>query len=129
MTGRNPWAVLRVAEGAPYDEIQRAFRRRVKQAHPDAGGDAREFASVMQAYDVVRNAAPSQRIDNSSPYDSWLRPAGTPQWWNDDGDLVPVASGFWTEGSLRPQEMLERSDFSSVLRHEMAKGRVEAILV
>jgi curved DNA-binding protein CbpA len=66
MTGRNPWAVLCVAEGAPYQEIQRAFRRRVKETHPDSGGEASEFATVVEAFDVVRRSTPSRHHRRSA---------------------------------------------------------------
>ena len=43
MTGRNPWAVLGLAEDASYEDIQRAYRGKVKQTHPDRGGAASDF--------------------------------------------------------------------------------------
>jgi curved DNA-binding protein CbpA len=53
MTGRNPWVVLGVAEDALHYEVQRAHRRRVKQTHPDRGGDGAQFAAVAQAFEAL----------------------------------------------------------------------------
>ena len=73
MTGRNPWVVLGVPEDSPYDEIQRAYRRRVKQTHPDSGGDACQFATVVRAFDAVRQPLRPRR----DPPDA-LRPLAAP---------------------------------------------------
>jgi len=124
MTGRNPWVVLGVAEDAPYQEVQRAYRRRVKQTHPDRGGDAGEFASVVEAFEVVRDARPLQHRRGPScptPYDRWLRPYCPPRSWTDDDRQVPLASrpAGWAKPPGRPPG----SDFTSVLLGEMSKVR------
>jgi hypothetical protein len=123
MTGRNPWVVLSVAEDAPYTEVQRAFRRRVKQTHPDRGGDAGEFATVVRAFADVRHTLgpePHRRPLRPTPYDGWVRPHRPPRWWTEDALLVSVAApgpdGRAAAGS-GPE-----SDFSTVLRREMAKA-------
>ncbi len=139
MTGRNPWVVLCVAEDAPYHEVQRAFRRRVKQTHPDSGGDAGEFDTVVRAFEVVRESCaeegrpragrptqsrptqsrPSQR--RATPYDRWLRPSRPAGSWTDDGGAV---TGGWS-GSAGHGAVAgpggAGNDFSGVLADEMAK--------
>lgn len=47
-------AVLGVGRTASTDEIEAAFRRRIKQAHPDAGGSAEEAARLNQAIEQAR---------------------------------------------------------------------------
>ncbi|WP_224270826.1 ferredoxin Fer [Haloprofundus salinisoli] len=49
----SPFDVLEVDPDADDDEIERAYRRRVKEAHPDHGGSAREFQLVYTAYRQV----------------------------------------------------------------------------
>ena len=44
---------LGVDDTASKDEIKTAWRRRVKQTHPDAGGDTQEFQKVQEAYKVL----------------------------------------------------------------------------
>src|ERR1700691_3489708 len=75
MTGWNPWAVLGLAEDATYEEIQRAYRGKVKQTHPDRGGAAGDFRAVANAVEDLRRLRPQRPAATiPSPYDRWLRP-------------------------------------------------------
>ncbi|PPF70936.1 DNA-binding protein [Clavibacter michiganensis] len=47
------YAVLGVEPSASQDEIRRAYRRRVRAAHPDMGGSADEFQAVRDAFESV----------------------------------------------------------------------------
>jgi curved DNA-binding protein CbpA len=49
----SPYDVLGLDADADEAEIERAYRRRVKEAHPDRGGSAEEFQRVREAYDAV----------------------------------------------------------------------------
>jgi len=49
-----PWhEVLEVVPGASRTEIDTAYRRLVRQHHPDAGGDHEQFIRVKDAYEVA----------------------------------------------------------------------------
>jgi hypothetical protein len=129
MPGRNPWVVLCVAEDAPFHEVQRAFRQRVKQTHPDGGGDASEFAAVVRAFALVRQSSPPRSRRSSprpTPYDGWLRPCGPTASWTDNGLSATAASGMaaapWTTATVA----VEPSEFSSVLHTEMSKAMASA---
>jgi membrane protease YdiL (CAAX protease family) len=59
----DPLAVLGVDEDADREEIKRAYRERLKQAHPDRGGSREELERVQDAFQAVtagneRTAAP-----------------------------------------------------------------------
>ena len=43
--------VLGVSPDASADEIQRAYRRKVKEVHPDHGGSEEKFVQVQSAYE------------------------------------------------------------------------------
>ena len=43
------WVVLGVDRGASFDEVGAAYRRRVKETHPDMGGSAEAFQRVHDA--------------------------------------------------------------------------------
>ncbi|XVH30983.1 ferredoxin Fer [Haloferacaceae archaeon DSL9] len=62
----SPFAVLQIDPGADADEIERAYRRRVKETHPDLGGSAEEFQLVIAAYEDVASGSPSAQIDVDS---------------------------------------------------------------
>jgi hypothetical protein len=51
------YAVLGVPSGAGEDTLRRAYRERVKEVHPDHGGDQEEFRKVREAYDTARRHA------------------------------------------------------------------------
>ncbi|OYR83925.1 ferredoxin, partial [Halorubrum ezzemoulense] len=46
----SPFEVLEVDEDADDEAIERAYRERVKRAHPDQGGSIEEFQLVRRAY-------------------------------------------------------------------------------
>ena len=51
------FAVLGVPRNATLREIKRAYREKVKEAHPDRGGDREEFQQVREAYTTARKRA------------------------------------------------------------------------
>jgi len=48
------YAVLGVSADADAATLREAYRRRVKDCHPDQGGDPAEFARVQRAYEEAR---------------------------------------------------------------------------
>ncbi len=50
---RSPYEILLLDPDADEAEIERAYRRRVKETHPDQGGSAREFQLVRAAYEEL----------------------------------------------------------------------------
>ena len=50
----SPFDVLLVDEDADDEEIEQAYRRRVKEAHPDQGGSVEEFQAVRRAYERIQ---------------------------------------------------------------------------
>ena len=69
MRGRSHYEVLGVAPSASTDEVRRAYRARIKQAHPDARGgrDDGGSAAITEAWRVLSD--PGRRLD----YDRALR--------------------------------------------------------
>ena len=51
------FAVLGVPTNATLREIKGAYRRKVKEVHPDHGGDREEFQQVREAYTTARKRA------------------------------------------------------------------------
>jgi hypothetical protein len=54
-------AVFELDSGASWEDIQRAYRRKVQRAHPDQGGTAAEFAALQDAYEILRQRFGKQR--------------------------------------------------------------------
>jgi hypothetical protein len=121
MTGRNPWAVLGIAEDAPHQEILHAYRRRVKHTHPDSGGDAREFAAVVEAFEAIRRLRPTplhhQGPRRPAPYGRWLQQGIVKGARADLGRPLHVAAAPPATPSI---------DFASMLAGEMTKAGAAA---
>ncbi|MFC7080860.1 J domain-containing protein [Halorussus caseinilyticus] len=49
------FAILGVPRGATLSEVKRAYREKVKEVHPDHGGDHEEFQQVREAYTTAKN--------------------------------------------------------------------------
>lgn len=47
------YGILGVKKDATFDEIKKAYRKKVKKCHPDYGGDVEEFRRVQEAYSVL----------------------------------------------------------------------------
>lgn len=50
----SPFDELPVDDDATEAEVDAAYRRRVKEAHPDQGGSAAEFLAVRDAYETLK---------------------------------------------------------------------------
>lgn len=62
----SPFDVLDLGSDADEEEIEQAYRERVKQAHPDHGGSVEEFRAVRNAYEKLasgyqQNGKPTER--------------------------------------------------------------------
>lgn len=51
---KSPYAVLDLARDADDEELKRAYRERVKEAHPDHGGSVEKFRIVRTAYEQLK---------------------------------------------------------------------------
>lgn len=70
MPSPSPFDVLGLdPEDADDGEIQAAYRRRVKEAHPDQGGSVEEFQRVRAAYDAVADVAVADDRQEDGPWE------------------------------------------------------------
>ena len=83
----SPYDVLGLDADADEAEIERAYRRRVKEAHPDRGGSAVEFRRVREAYEAVVSGAatPPAEAEPSSPAADGDDPASPDSGSSDSG--------------------------------------------
>lgn len=62
------WKVLGIRRDATLTEIRRAYRKRVKEFHPDASGNpetSEEFRRVVRAYEILTDAKTRKIFDSS----------------------------------------------------------------
>lgn len=74
----DPWRLLGIERGASVDEIRKAFRQAARNgAHPDLGGDIRQFQDLRTAHDAALDVATG--VVSPTAYDER----------SGDGELVP----------------------------------------
>lgn len=127
----DPHEVLGIEPGSDPATIQRAFKRRAKETHPDLGGSARAFREVHAAYEMLREGDgewPSSPAHDRGPVDSTVETQAGGQGsrveyldyddlWDDGYPLTENGEGWehlerastatgWGEFSVGPDETL-----------------------
>lgn len=104
--------VLGVDPDATADEIKRAFRLRLRQTHPDAGGDAAEFIQVQRAWELVGTAEGRVAYDRGHGFATASGASTTEQNWSGwqapapRTDTRPKARSYGHPGGWRRERYL-----------------------
>ncbi|MBF4462559.1 MULTISPECIES: DnaJ domain-containing protein [unclassified Rathayibacter] len=64
---RTPYEVLGIAATASDEDLRRAYRRRLRETHPDTGGDAAAFHAVQLAWERIGSASARGDYDRGAP--------------------------------------------------------------
>jgi len=132
VTTTNHYELLGIDADATSDEIRRAYRRRAKAAHPDAGGDPAVFRQLLIAYETLI------RVDRRRDYDDQLGirvpPRGVPEggqrdasWEGRQGEFSgDVAFPAWMRGITDEQWIPAPPDESSLADPERVAAEKEA---
>ena len=101
-----PYEVLRVSASASADELKAAYRRRLRETHPDTGGDAASFNAVQAAWERVgtpedRAVYDRGRTTASEPGFTWA-----PQQRPERQDTRPRARAYGHPGGWRRERYL-----------------------
>jgi hypothetical protein len=101
-----PYEVLRVPASATADELKAAYRRRLRETHPDTGGDAASFNAVQAAWERIGTAEDRAVYDrghaaSASPGFSW-----GPQQHTEHRDTRPRARAYGHPGGWRRERYL-----------------------
>ena len=70
----SPYEVLGTEPAASHDELRRAFRVRMRETHPDTGGDAAEFIQVQRAWEILGTPETRAKFDTGSSAETSWRP-------------------------------------------------------
>lgn len=93
----NYYAVLDVTSSATRDEIRASYRLKVRDAHPDHGGDQETFALISEAWEVLGNQSEREHYDA----DRRLK-ARAARRYTARIDRDPTTGSWATEGVVRP---------------------------
>jgi curved DNA-binding protein CbpA len=63
-SSKDYYSILGASSDAPPDEIERQYKRRAVQHHPDRGGDEEEMKTLNEAYGVLRDDASRRAYDD-----------------------------------------------------------------
>lgn len=113
----SPYEVLGVSATASDDELRRAYRRKLRETHPDTGGAARHFHAVQHAWELIGTSEARAAYDRGRPLDAEPRtwaPAAAPK----RPDSRPQARAYGHPGGWFRERYLE-------LLHEWAGRGVE----
>ncbi len=108
----NPYDVLGVSPTASDDEVRRAYRLRLREAHPDTGGSTAAFDAVQRAWQRV--GTPAARYAYDSGAESASGVSGGPAWAQHGGgasgpgryDSRPSAKAYGHPGGWYREQYL-----------------------
>ena len=108
------YEVLGVAPDATDDDLRRAYRLRLRQTHPDTGGDAARFVQVQRAWELVGTESARAAYDRGHGFGA-SAPAYGPGGSDADGggwrpprathDTRPRARSFGQPGGWRRERV------------------------
>lgn len=70
------YEILRVAHDVSFDELRKAYRVRLRETHPDTGGDAVVFVQVQRAWELVGTEAARAAYDRGHGFGA----TSAPEW-------------------------------------------------
>eukprot|EP00913_Durusdinium_trenchii_P030027 g28139.t1 len=122
---KDPWSVLELERGASRDEVKRAFREKIRRAHPDAGGSAQEFNEVREAYQAALMEAGHSRRATKDFY-KWRREQVQQQKveWEKDADFRQ--QHWWTSAEQRRQQKQQAQTMDEEQVRVQAAGRARS---
>lgn len=110
-----PYEVLRIPATSSDEELRVAYRRRLRETHPDTGGDAVSFSAVQQAWGLVGTAASRAQYDRGHPQRADSGFSWAPH-QSSRADSRPRARSYGHPGGWR------RERYLSLMREWMGRG-------
>lgn len=104
----SPYEVLGVSESVSHDDLRAAYRRLLRETHPDTGGNSDRFVAVQLAWERIGDpddrAAYDRGHSTSGPQTSW---APTPPDRSPKPDTRPRARSYGHPGGWRRERYLD----------------------
>jgi molecular chaperone DnaJ len=107
---------LGVSKNASQDEIKKAYRKLVREVHPDTSpGNEDRFKEVQSAYDVLSDPAKRKRYDTMGQTNGRAAPGGTTFDFG-DFDLGDIFGGMFGRGGRQQQRGQRGNDVEVEVR-------------
>ncbi|WP_405374028.1 MULTISPECIES: DnaJ domain-containing protein [unclassified Microbacterium] len=103
------YEILAVSHDASEDDLRKAYRLRLRQTHPDTGGDAAVFVQVQRAWELVGTPEARAAYDRGHGFaDAPSFAPDAPQWRPPQrpADTRPRARSFGQPGGWRRERYL-----------------------
>jgi len=127
--------VLGVDRSTSADELKRAYRRKARESHPDAGGDEEQFKALTHAYEVLSDPARRARYDQFGD-DGTTRGRSNSDQFGGFGGINDVIDAFFGQGfgagQQRPRRQTPGRDVLvsvSITLEEVVEGTTRDIEV
>ena len=115
-----PYEVLGVSATASHDELRRAYRRLLRETHPDTGGNTARFVAVQVAWERIGNPDDRAAYDRGRPVGADTDTATSSTWAPRAGsrqqDTRPRARSYGHPGGWR------RERYLSLMREWVGRG-------
>jgi hypothetical protein len=103
-----PYEVLGVSSTASQDDLRKAYRRLMRETHPDTGGDSVRFTAVQVAWERVGDPEERAKYDRGRPTRrDEPHPAWAPQPRSKPADTRPRARSYGHPGGWRRERYLQ----------------------
>ena len=127
-TPATPYQVLGVTASASTEELRRAYRRRLRETHPDVGGEATGFHAVQVAWELIGTPEDRAAFDRgrepgrSAPSGSSFVPgSGTTPSWEQAPAFRPSTSAPASRSHGHPGGW-NREQYVSLMREWVGRG-------
>ncbi|MCU1570750.1 MAG: molecular chaperone DnaJ [Naasia sp.] len=102
----SPYAVLGVPTDASDDDLRKAYRRLLRETHPDTGGSPARFIAVQQAWELVGTPEARAAFDRGQPAGGGERPSWAPPKPSGAQTGRPSARSYGHPGGWRRERYL-----------------------
>lgn len=121
-TAFDPYAVLGVARAASSGAIKAAYRKRVRHAHPDRGGDPEDFIVIVRAFGLLSDPEMRRIFDETGIVD-------IESIKNYRHDVTAVLADMFdaaVQSAVAAGLKLTQVDFIELMGSAVAKGKADA---
>ncbi len=114
------YAILGIRKNASQKSIQKAYRKRAMETHPDRNGSKEEFLEVQMAYEILSDPDKKARYDSTGTYDEKVAPPIDPI---ENKAIVLISQTLGnTITELQNNSMITRMDLAQLLRNKIHGG-------